>query len=435
MTCERRFDGVPVTLLQPGYNIGVAASWNLCGAIYRPSDLIISNDDAVLEPGECARLLEQTAPMVTSGGFWRFLIREEAWERVGRFDENIWPAYFEDTDWRLRIAPEDLCELPYLLRNHRDRRGRDHFGYSELWWDRQARYMLAKWNKPDDLDPGISEADAREVLRDRAGERTGHCEEPDPPRRVEWELEWQSRVAGPQAYRSSLARLSALAAECSTVTALGAGDQAALTALLAGGPETFACYDREIRPELDALYHFRSSTAVRLLNVNLDSLEIEPTELLYVDADVDVSRHLQRVARCVVVARPPGHSPPPGWLSSQEDGMIVWRRDRDTADGHDGRDLDGAAGSSESAELLLSMRPGVSRGSESSTDPQRSEGAGGALTALSSDQQQAVEATLLRALSGRYPGRPIAFEWGSADTAADVAGSTAGFEERSEADA
>jgi hypothetical protein len=334
----RRLDGVPLTVVAPGHNLGVAASWNLCGTLYRPIDIVISNDDAVLEPGECARLLAQDAPLVTSGGWWRFLIRERAWERFGRFDENIWPAYFEETDWRLRgIEAEGLADLPDLLRSHLPHKlrdeggfntGVDHFGYSPESYERQTHYVLDKWHKPSEVDPDTPHHEIRRVLEDRAADDTGHCEDPERERSIEWEFGWQVRLAGRQgADGGLLVRLRELASDCSTVSAIGARNLGPLTALLAAHPDSLTCYDAEFRPETDALFHFRGRTAVRLVRVALDRLDIEPTELLYIDDGMPLPSSLKPVSgRVVLPAASADPNPPDGWIPEPAGGLAVWRR-------------------------------------------------------------------------------------------------------------
>lgn len=96
-------------VIRPARNIGVAASWNMIHRVCQPLPLIILNDD--IEPGHnlFERLLDSPEPFVTadeSHMFEAFLIRQEAWQAVGEFDETFYPAYHEDNDYfmRLRLA-------------------------------------------------------------------------------------------------------------------------------------------------------------------------------------------------------------------------------------------------------------------------------------------------------------------------------------------
>jgi GT2 family glycosyltransferase len=53
-----------------------------------------------------------------------FLISELAFKQVGRFDENFFPAYFEDNDYEYRLKLEaipvqtDYQLNPYMYRNN-----------------------------------------------------------------------------------------------------------------------------------------------------------------------------------------------------------------------------------------------------------------------------------------------------------------------------
>lgn len=55
---------------------------------------------------------------VPNPDFSCFVIRRETWEEVGRFDENFYPAFFEDNDYHARIVLSGLhayrVSLPYL---------------------------------------------------------------------------------------------------------------------------------------------------------------------------------------------------------------------------------------------------------------------------------------------------------------------------------
>jgi hypothetical protein len=100
-------------VLQQPKNQGVASSWNLCPYIWpHASHYLVLNDDVVLPPGmvkEVARYAQVEShrhPIVYLGeetGYCAFLWTRHAVERIGNFDENFWPAYYEDADMRLRL--------------------------------------------------------------------------------------------------------------------------------------------------------------------------------------------------------------------------------------------------------------------------------------------------------------------------------------------
>lgn len=107
-------------VISPKRNLGVASSWNL--ALHASKDLlIISNDDVVIGKDTIKNLLEHaesfpTCYLFTTGGigFSLFLIRRKALFEVGSFDENLWPAYFEDGDYayRLKLLGHPHIDVP-----------------------------------------------------------------------------------------------------------------------------------------------------------------------------------------------------------------------------------------------------------------------------------------------------------------------------------
>lgn len=98
-----------IRVIRPVRNLGVAASWNmLCMLIFRrhPWAIILNDDvywgqqrEAVLE--ELMR--SQEGFIASERGWCNFAIRRETWERVGKFDERFYPAYFEDNDYGYRM--------------------------------------------------------------------------------------------------------------------------------------------------------------------------------------------------------------------------------------------------------------------------------------------------------------------------------------------
>ena len=87
---------------RPRVNLGCAASWNRIYALY-PSALILNADTAVA-PETFEKMLAIPAPaVVLAHGFSCFRIDEEIRRRVGSFDEEFYPGYWEDTDYRRRM--------------------------------------------------------------------------------------------------------------------------------------------------------------------------------------------------------------------------------------------------------------------------------------------------------------------------------------------
>lgn len=106
---------------EPPTNLGVAKSWNL--GISLAADLTIFCSAATLldPPGLEDWLFRYVDGVERPGfvvpapvGFHLFGLHRETIGRIGLFDENIYPAYTEDTDFRrrMRLVGLDFNEVP-----------------------------------------------------------------------------------------------------------------------------------------------------------------------------------------------------------------------------------------------------------------------------------------------------------------------------------
>lgn len=92
-------------------NLGVAHAWNYFIESARAEGfdaVIIANDDISLEAGTLQRFVNemQTSKFVSFMGknaFSFFGIHLDYAAEIGEFDENLWPAYFEDNDFHYRM--------------------------------------------------------------------------------------------------------------------------------------------------------------------------------------------------------------------------------------------------------------------------------------------------------------------------------------------
>jgi GT2 family glycosyltransferase len=159
------FSAAPaVTVVKPGRNVGVATSWNyFLGAC--DDYLVISNDDVVLHR-HCLRILVDAAEAAPHELFFHpeprdghtyslFLQRKRSLELIGGYDENFWPAYFEDNDYsyRLRLAGYSTRHIAGATYDHvggatmqslSDDEARCHTDHFE----RNQRYYVCKWGGP-----------------------------------------------------------------------------------------------------------------------------------------------------------------------------------------------------------------------------------------------------------------------------------------------
>lgn len=96
------------TLIEPGNNLGVAASWNRIVDEAAGEPVMIVNDDVTLGRDALASLvgLSSGSPVTRSHNWSLFVLRPECVAAVGYFDENFYPAYGEDDDYgyRMRLA-------------------------------------------------------------------------------------------------------------------------------------------------------------------------------------------------------------------------------------------------------------------------------------------------------------------------------------------
>jgi GT2 family glycosyltransferase len=107
--------GDRISVIRSEFNLGVAASWNFFLQNISPNEgnyWIISNDDVeFLE--DTLDILVKEAPkhsmVLPKGGSWSlFSIHENAVKEVGYFDENFYPAYFEDNDYHHRLKLKNM---------------------------------------------------------------------------------------------------------------------------------------------------------------------------------------------------------------------------------------------------------------------------------------------------------------------------------------
>ena len=96
-----------VTVLNMPANMGVAGSWNLGikSFPFAPYWIIASND-IKYAPGQLQKLADNSSPdvVITTSQAWSsFSIGSNIVKKVGLFDENYHPAYYEDTDYESRM--------------------------------------------------------------------------------------------------------------------------------------------------------------------------------------------------------------------------------------------------------------------------------------------------------------------------------------------
>lgn len=147
-------DNPKMTIIRPGHNLGVSASWNLImKATPDAAWWAFVGFDIVLAPGDLARLaarMDDGLGVGLLGGFSAFGFSRHALKTAGWFDENYIPAYFEDNDmdYRCRLTGVTMEALPAGMRHRPSSTIRSSLELAEAnsrTFAMNARYFLDKW--------------------------------------------------------------------------------------------------------------------------------------------------------------------------------------------------------------------------------------------------------------------------------------------------
>lgn len=89
-------------IIRPQRNLGCAGAWNILHKLATPTPLVLLNADCAVMPDTFERMLDHATPILCAYGFGCFMLSEDVWRTIGDFDEEFYPVYFEDTDYRYR---------------------------------------------------------------------------------------------------------------------------------------------------------------------------------------------------------------------------------------------------------------------------------------------------------------------------------------------
>ena len=138
-------------------NLGVAASWNLiCKTAFEGgyTHALILNDDIELVGNEYELLKTisnhgDNKLLVQSGTWCVICVSKKVFETIGNFDEQFFPAYFEDNDYERRIKMQsDVFVLrepgldPTLYRNSMTIKKEPTLNSN---FERNKRLYVSKW--------------------------------------------------------------------------------------------------------------------------------------------------------------------------------------------------------------------------------------------------------------------------------------------------
>jgi GT2 family glycosyltransferase len=147
----------------PPRNLGVAASWNHILRLQPPdTHVIIASDDVLMPERAIEELISKVRPgeamhirVFDEHAYTIFLQTPEVVEAVGWYDEQFYPAYWEDVDYdrRIRLAGVRTVDLGYKLDSKPSRtlaaapaalRSQIRSGFAA-----NERYYNAKWASPE----------------------------------------------------------------------------------------------------------------------------------------------------------------------------------------------------------------------------------------------------------------------------------------------
>ncbi len=283
----------PVRLIKPGWNLGIAGSWNRIHELYAPADVVYCHDDIELGRDVLRALVACPDPFVspvTDRRFrWScFLQREPVWSAVGEYDDGFWPGFFADLDYQRRMRLAGLG--PTVVEEHA---GLNHGSGAAGWaafdglgWSQQ-RYVR-KWGGPPESE-----------CYDRPWNGVAHDE---------LEMSYQQVCETPSDINEHCPTLYLLAVQCDHATEMGCRTGISTTALLRAQPRTLVCYDLRRRPEFDNLFRLAGRTEFRFHEANTLDIEIEPTDLLFIDTyhvyehmRAELELHAGRVRRFIAM--------------------------------------------------------------------------------------------------------------------------------------
>lgn len=155
-------DGMPINVIVPQCNLGVSASWNVLLRLAGKLPMVLVNDDVFVSENTLEELMKPDEMCIVTGLGWA-LFRQDPGVRleVGDYDENFFPAYYEDNDFDRR---RHLANVTRVIKEndvvvgHGADLGKPHTPSSTLKHmtpeerrdlqerhHRQTQYYIAKW--------------------------------------------------------------------------------------------------------------------------------------------------------------------------------------------------------------------------------------------------------------------------------------------------
>ncbi len=148
-----------VILVTAKLNLGVGASWNwfLNNVPMEHGAMVISNDDITFHKETLRMLYEEIQKpehnFVLPLGVWAiFAETEKLHKEIGDFDENFYPAYFEDNDfhYRMKLKGYDITRIAEIPCGHQNSSTLEAFNEDQteihhLSFKKNRAYYHDKW--------------------------------------------------------------------------------------------------------------------------------------------------------------------------------------------------------------------------------------------------------------------------------------------------
>jgi len=122
------------------------------------------------------------------------------------------------------------------------------------------------------------------------------------------ESAYYAAYARPSDINEHLSTLRKLATGCAHVTEMGVRHGVSTLALLAAQPTVMRCYDIGRYPEWDGILAMRGATDLSFTVADTRTLDIEPTDFLFIDTyhvyeqlQVELARHAPKVRRAIAL--------------------------------------------------------------------------------------------------------------------------------------
>lgn len=309
-------------------NHGVSAGWN---ALFKHTDaetLVIANNDITLRPGcinELLRAHRRLGCAVTSGwhssdtrapwawgqgaDYTLFALSRSTWERFP-FDELYWPAYYEDCDHTIRLARAGLetCrtydavfDCPVVSRTLYEGVG-DHEREEMLAGMVKGRSHFRDLYLSD--DGGAVVKDAQDRMHDGRGSSVArllaYLDEAATPN--------HERFGHVADFSEHVATLHHLAWQCDHVTEMGVRTGVSTAAILGAHPRRHVAYDVDRHPQVAMLAEVAGPTELVFRQEDVLTVDIEPTDLLFIDTRhtyaqlaAELARHANKARRYIVL--------------------------------------------------------------------------------------------------------------------------------------